>query len=487
MRVPKSAVDGFAKDLDALARRASGYIANRILAAIAGRNPTAADVVSAAREALDEALAGYGDAAAAAGADYFDEFMEALGIDARGMVHDVIDIDEVMSRLWPMAQEYVETRLEENGWGGFAEDAADLGGYLVKRAGRENVARNCEDNGIAYARVPSGAHTCDFCLMLASRGFVYYDAQAAGEGRAFHRGCDCRIVPGTPGTQVEGYDPDALYRRWKGEEKRSGTKVEDIGTYPKRPRRSDYTSDSEYEAARDAYRDARREFGSLKEKLVDELSSQPGHGYGTRDAASAWAGARGVRISDEVLEAADPRLLDEIVHVNDSLMSKYPEVLESYSRAGSKYEVYVAERGLGYFMEANDGLGLNPAFMGSYREAVEMTVDMYTESEMNEFVGRELTLTVRGDGTFRTPLAHEFGHNVDTALRDRFYDGEELVDEAGLRRYESELMQLTRRHSTSEYSMSNVYEAFAEGFAEMECNPTSKYAKEFGAFFRRWR
>lgn len=215
MRVPKSAVDGFAKDLDALARRASGYIANRILAVIAGRNPTAADVVSAAREALDEALAGYGDAAAAAGADYFDEFMEALGIDARGMVHDVIDIDEVMSRLWPMAQEYVETRLEENGWGGFAEDAADLGGYLVKRAGRENVARNCEDNGIAYARVPSGAHTCDFCLMLASRGFVYYDAQAAGEGRAFHRGCDCRIVPGTPGTQVEGYDPDALYRRYK--------------------------------------------------------------------------------------------------------------------------------------------------------------------------------------------------------------------------------------------------------------------------------
>lgn len=27
--------------------------------------------------------------------------------------------------------------------------------------------------------------------------------------------CDCRVVPGFPGDEVEGYDPDALYRDWQ--------------------------------------------------------------------------------------------------------------------------------------------------------------------------------------------------------------------------------------------------------------------------------
>lgn len=55
------------------------------------------------------------------------------------------------------------------------------------------------------ARVPTGAETCEFCIMLASRGFVYHAQNVATH---VHANCDCRLVPGFNGaTEVAGYDP----------------------------------------------------------------------------------------------------------------------------------------------------------------------------------------------------------------------------------------------------------------------------------------
>ncbi len=82
----------------------------------------------------------------------------------------------------------------------------------VKRAANRTMRQNCERDGVKYARVPTGAETCGFCIMLASRGFVYSTAQAAGELDHYHRSCDCKIVAGFDGeTEIEGYDPDELY------------------------------------------------------------------------------------------------------------------------------------------------------------------------------------------------------------------------------------------------------------------------------------
>ena len=65
-----------------------------------------------------------------------------------------------------------------------------------------------------YARVPTGSETCDFCLMLASRGFVYNSQSTASMGHV-HSGCDCRIVAGWDGMEVEDYDPRSIYDRWQ--------------------------------------------------------------------------------------------------------------------------------------------------------------------------------------------------------------------------------------------------------------------------------
>lgn len=83
------------------------------------------------------------------------------------------------------------------------------GNCVIENAGRDPLSKR-------YARVPTGAETCPFCLMLASRGFEYLSAKSAGADKRghYHANCDCRIVPGFDGMEVEGYDPDALYARF---------------------------------------------------------------------------------------------------------------------------------------------------------------------------------------------------------------------------------------------------------------------------------
>lgn len=80
---------------------------------------------------------------------------------------------------------------------------------LVKQFGRDTVMRSAGNNRVRFARVPLG-DTCSWCIMLASRGYVYATESRAGQMVKFHGDCDCQVVP-SDGIEVAGYDPDALY------------------------------------------------------------------------------------------------------------------------------------------------------------------------------------------------------------------------------------------------------------------------------------
>lgn len=64
---------------------------------------------------------------------------------------------------------------------------------LVTQRGRDTIFENAGRDSVrtAVARIPSGADTCTFCIMLASRGAVYTDLVSAGEMNEFHDNCDC--------------------------------------------------------------------------------------------------------------------------------------------------------------------------------------------------------------------------------------------------------------------------------------------------------
>lgn len=97
--------------------------------------------------------------------------------------------------------------------------------YEIKRSAGYCITENgaLDPTKPRYARVPTGAETCSFCIMLASRGFVYHSKSSAGAVNHYHANCDCRVIPAwgtyadgvsrrsSNATEIEGYDPDAYY------------------------------------------------------------------------------------------------------------------------------------------------------------------------------------------------------------------------------------------------------------------------------------
>lgn len=93
-----------------------------------------------------------------------------------------------------------------------------------------------------YARIPTSPTPCKFCLMLASRGFVYISKETAGDRNKYHPFCRCQAVPQFDKTgksiNVEGYNPDSLYEKYKNgdygfDSKKSITKATATAEMPK--------------------------------------------------------------------------------------------------------------------------------------------------------------------------------------------------------------------------------------------------------------
>ena len=87
----------------------------------------------------------------------------------------------------------------------------------VSKAGRDTIAFSSsrDPSPGAWARVPTGATTCGFCNMLASRGAVYgseASAKYAKDGDRYHDDCNCVPTQIWTGDSLpSGYDPEALY------------------------------------------------------------------------------------------------------------------------------------------------------------------------------------------------------------------------------------------------------------------------------------
>lgn len=177
--------------------------------------------VAAARQIVVEAIniivAEYGLASAQAAADFYDASRELCTGEKLG-AKAYTDID-------PKATEgairaFVNKIVKHDDVEGFNQAACSRIDYEMKRSAGHCMMRNGARDPLKprFARVPSGAETCKFCLMLASRGFVYHSKKSAGALDHYHDGCDCRIVCSWDDDGAEGYDPDACYHEWIGRE-----------------------------------------------------------------------------------------------------------------------------------------------------------------------------------------------------------------------------------------------------------------------------
>lgn len=222
--IPRSALDYVTRQVNSLSADAQDRVL-RVLRSITWTPENIARCRDIVVEALWTVLPTYTDAAAQASADFYDAARElSVGETMGATAVSGYDLAATEGSVKAFVQSIIEGKAVEQ----FNRAVLGRVSYEVQRAAGYSVFANGRRDplSVRYARVPSGSETCGFCIMLASRGFVYHSAETAGALNHYHDYCDCRIVPGWDtydsgpsrrgswSTSVEGYDPDALYDQY---------------------------------------------------------------------------------------------------------------------------------------------------------------------------------------------------------------------------------------------------------------------------------
>lgn len=176
-----------------------------------GRPDDPTQVAGQAREFLADATAGYGLAAGALAADFYDDLRAEAGVAgafAAGMATpDTTAVQDVAG--WGLAPLFV-TEAEPDADAALSRLSGGLQ-MLVADADRLTIMTNTrrDPTDVRYARHAS-ANACAFCAMLATRQAAYRSEESAG-GK-YHRSCHCIAVPVWPGQEI----PEAPYvAQWR--------------------------------------------------------------------------------------------------------------------------------------------------------------------------------------------------------------------------------------------------------------------------------
>ena len=215
MQIPRSYVENYSKALNVVSDRARAQLVDAL-----SHIDYSADV-AIIREAviaiMQPACGASSTMAARLAADFYDGLRARFGLDD-GFTAEVDSLREpeaTEGAVRAFAQDLVDGKPVEQ----FVGKCADRIDYETRRAANECVAANAkrDPRKPRWARIPTGAETCKFCIMLASRGFVYHSEETASHA---HSSCDCRVVPSwDKSPAAQGYDPDKYYDMWKHPEK----------------------------------------------------------------------------------------------------------------------------------------------------------------------------------------------------------------------------------------------------------------------------
>lgn len=131
-------------------------------------------------------------------------------------------------------------------------------GYEIQRSVGRTMFLNGERDARKpkYARIPLGGDSCEFCRMLASRGFAYRSELTAGklDPDHYHDGCRCRVVCSwDKDPAIEGFDPaeydDKAWGQYGGDAESFARKDHSQHRqHQKEKRRNRYTEDGKLKA-----------------------------------------------------------------------------------------------------------------------------------------------------------------------------------------------------------------------------------------------
>lgn len=128
--------------------------------------------------------------------------------------------------------------------------------------------------------------------------------------------------------------------------------------------------------------------------------------------------------------------------------------------------------GKGTLMESRSGVWFSEQYFKNYENALKQA----TESALDGF-------TVMGDGTIRTSIRHEYGHEVFSYIKEQCLEKNGNYDAVW-----DDVRTIAGKNLTgvSEYANVTLEEFAAEGFAAYTSGDDTEFAKAFGAFLGRW-
>lgn len=195
----------------ALSLLAQQEVADLVSTIVAEADPAAARDVLV--QLVPQLAAEYGDAAVALAATWFEQVYGVPAVIAAPLDRAVLEqaIRYPAGHLWtPGGEPAGATAIDP-----LTNALAGKVDAWVKQGVRDTVRESAWSHDMGWARVPRGAKTCAWCLILASRGAVYRSRQSATTadgGERYHGHCDCTAVAVRgPDEYPDGYDPDALY------------------------------------------------------------------------------------------------------------------------------------------------------------------------------------------------------------------------------------------------------------------------------------
>lgn len=209
--IPRAALDYVTEQVNGLSADAQAKVL-KVLQSIEWTPDNIAECRDLVIQALASVMPTYTDAAAQASADFYDASRElATGAPLGAQAISGYDPAKTDGAVRGFVRFVLDGRVQT-----FNDQVLQRIDYEMKLSAANSTLGNGRRDPLKpkYARVPTGSETCDFCLMLASRGFVYHTESTASMGHV-HANCDCRIVAGWDGMEVADYDDMEIYERWQ--------------------------------------------------------------------------------------------------------------------------------------------------------------------------------------------------------------------------------------------------------------------------------
>lgn len=206
MAIPEGWISYTATVRNKIGKQASKKVEDMIASYIA-TNPNAAgdELRSFAFNAIKSVLQTQGEAAGALARDNFATVMDSAGENVDTQLYgysDVIDEDYMRGHIYKSYRNNFSdstANVEQ-----FIRAMGETASSCVNRMHMMNTKLNADANDKRYARVPTGSKTCAWCMMLASKGAMYYSEDTAKAGN--HNNCDCVFVAMPKGKYVDGWD-----------------------------------------------------------------------------------------------------------------------------------------------------------------------------------------------------------------------------------------------------------------------------------------